>query len=85
MRTQVQLPDEIYHRAKRLAEAKEISLAELTRRGLELILNQYPPPEQVKEPWRPPVVQGLGWKGLSHAEIKEAAQKTATEERLAEG
>lgn len=45
VRTQVQLPDEIDDRAKRLAAAKGISLEELTRRGLELILGQYPAPE----------------------------------------
>lgn len=82
VRTQILLPDEIYSRAREVAEAKEISLAELARRGLELILAQYPPPEDLQKPWHPPVVNGLGWKGLSHEEIKEAAQKSATEEEM---
>jgi hypothetical protein len=82
VRVQIQLPDDIHARAKRLAAAKEMSLAELARRGLELVLAQTPAPEKVQTPWRPPTVAGLGWKGLSHAEIKQAAQMTATEDEL---
>ena len=33
-RTQIQLPDEVYARAKTLCEAREISLAELGWKGL---------------------------------------------------
>lgn len=84
VRVQIQLPDEVHTRAKRLAAAKEISLAELARRGLELVLAQTPPPEEIEEPWRAPVVSGLGWRGLSHAEIKDAAQETGIEEELEE-
>jgi len=82
IRVQIQLPDDIHSRAKRLAAAKEISLAELARRGLELVLAQTPAPELVEQPWRAPTVAGLGWKGLSHAEIKDAAQQTAAEQEL---
>jgi hypothetical protein len=32
-RTQIQLPDQLYQRAKAFAAAREISLAEITRRG----------------------------------------------------
>ena len=41
-RTQIQLPDELYARAKAFASRREISLAEVTRRGLELFLDRYP-------------------------------------------
>lgn len=81
-RVQIQLPDHLHARAKRLAAAKEISLAELARRGVELVLAQTPAPEDLGEPWTPPAVRGLGWKGLSHAELKREAQKTAAEEEL---
>ena len=37
-RTQIQLPDTLYAQAKSLAQAREISLAELVRRGLEYML-----------------------------------------------
>jgi hypothetical protein len=82
VRTQIQLPDEVYSRARQVAEAKEISLAELARRGLELILAQYPPPHEMRKPWRLPVVQGLGWKDLSHEQLKDAAQKSEIEEEM---
>jgi hypothetical protein len=42
VRTQVQLPDKLYEQARRLAEQKEISLAEVVRRGLEHLLTIYP-------------------------------------------
>lgn len=82
VRTQIQLPTEVYSRARQVAEAKEISFAELARRGLELILAQYPPPQEMRKPWRPPVVSGLGWKGLSHEQIKAAAQTSEIEEEM---
>jgi hypothetical protein len=54
VRTQIQLPDELYARAKRFADAREMSLAELARRGIETLLGQYPPPDAVQTPWRLP-------------------------------
>ena len=42
VRTQIQMPDLLFQRAKRFAEARELSLAELTRRGLELLLDRWP-------------------------------------------
>ncbi len=44
MRTQILLPTELYQRAKRAAAKREISLAELTCRALELLLDRYPEP-----------------------------------------
>lgn len=85
VRVQIQLPDDLHISAKRLAAAKEISLAELARRGLELVLAQTPAPEEIEEEWQPPTVGGLGWKGLSHEEIRDAAQRTPAEEELEEG
>jgi hypothetical protein len=40
-RTQIQLPDALYARAKRVAERQEMSLAELVRRGLEHMVRLY--------------------------------------------
>lgn len=82
VRVQIQLPDEIHLRAKRLAAAKEISLAELARRGLEMVLAQTPAPEELREPWQAPTVGGLGWRGLSHAQIRDEAQSTPAEAEL---
>jgi hypothetical protein len=60
IRTQIQLPDQVYARARRVAKAKEISLAELARRGIETILDQYPSPELIGAEWTPPRVRSGG-------------------------
>lgn len=82
-RTQIQLPDDVYARARKVCDAREISLAELSRRGLEYILSVYAPEPGVRTEWQPPKPRNLGWKGLSHAQIKEQAQMTSAEARLA--
>ena len=61
-RTQIQLPDELYQRAKRVAAERELSLAEMTRRGLELFLARFSDKPGSKAPWRLPVVNGGGIK-----------------------
>ena len=82
-RTQIQLPDDTYARAKKLCEAREISLAELARRGIEYILTVYSTEQEANQEWHPPTPRDLGWMGLSHEEIKAEAQLTNTEIRLA--
>lgn len=57
IRTQIQLPDDLYREAKRIAAEQEISLAEVVRRGLEHMQRIYPPRPGV---WRPPEPAGLG-------------------------
>ena len=59
-RTQIQLPDDLYRRAKALAAAKEISLAELVRNGLEYMLNVSAPPESATKKWELPKPFDLG-------------------------
>lgn len=82
-RTQIQLPDETLARAKKVCEAREISLAELARRGIEYILSVYAPESDAKRDWRPPKPRKLGWKGLSDAKLKFEAQLTGAESDLA--
>lgn len=79
VRAQIQLPDEVFARAKKLCAAREISLAELARRGIEYILGVYDPGPDGKRDWQPPKPRRLGWKGLNDAEIKEQAQLGAAE------
>ena len=43
VKTQIQLPDRLYREAKRVAAEREISLAEVLRRGVEYITRVYPP------------------------------------------
>ena len=78
-RTQIQLPDETFARAKKLCEAREISLAELARRGIEYILSVYSPEPDANRDWQPPTPRNLGWKGLTDEELKREAQMTSTE------
>jgi hypothetical protein len=58
VRLQIQLPDALYERAKRAASARELSLTEVARRGLELLLDRYPDTEPASLPWRLPQVGG---------------------------
>jgi len=61
-RTQIQLPDDLYQRAKSFAAERELSLAEITRRGLELFLERYPESNSAKRNWTLPKVNGGGIK-----------------------
>jgi hypothetical protein len=72
VRTQIQLPDDVFAKAKKLCEASEISFTDpmLSVSSLEL---------WKAHRWQLPKPRNLGWKGLSHAEIKEQAQFAATE------
>lgn len=81
-RTQIQLPDDVYERARKVCRSREISLAELARRGLEYILSVYAPEPGAAEDWQLPAPRPLGWTGLNDAEIKEQAQRTARDAAL---
>ena len=58
-RTQIQLPDDLYRRAKALAADREISLAELVRNGLEYMLAALTPPNAERTDEALPVLEGL--------------------------
>jgi hypothetical protein len=62
IRTQIQLPDQLYHQAKAFAAERELSLAEIARRGLELFLERYPQPPVPSGQWHLPRVDGGGIK-----------------------
>ena len=70
--TQIQLPDELFARAKKLCAAREISFAELVRRGIESTLSVYA--EEPEPDWQPPTPRSLGWHGLSGDDLKIQAQ-----------
>ena len=74
VKTQVQLSDALYRDLKRLAAAKEWSLAETIRRAAEQFLARHPAATAPSSPpWHPPVSDVVGWRGLSHQEVREAA------------
>ena len=61
IRTQIQLPDELYQRAKQFAAERELSL-EITRRGLEIFLSRFPANATPSAVWKLPTVDGGGIK-----------------------
>jgi hypothetical protein len=60
IRTQIQLPDALYREVKRVAAEREMSLAELVRRGLETVLSRFPSHPVPREAWELPKPQPLG-------------------------
>jgi hypothetical protein len=56
IRTQVQIPDALYRRVKEIAAEKELSIAEMVRRGLEYMVEVYPTTVTSKMRWHPPVI-----------------------------
>jgi len=60
VRTQIQLPDALYREVKRIAAEREMSLAELVRRGLELLLTRFPSVPPAATPWELPEPRPLG-------------------------
>jgi hypothetical protein len=57
IKTQVQIPDDLYREAKRVAADYEMSFAEVIRRSLERALPAYPPK---RIGWRLPEPLSLG-------------------------
>ena len=72
-KTQIQLPDALYRDLKRLAAAREWSLAETLRRAAEQFLARYPAETTPTHSWRPPVSDTAGWRGSSHEAVHAAA------------
>ena len=79
IKTQVQIPDDLYRAAKRVARQRELSLAEVMRRGLEYIVSVYPTLDD--EPWElPRVNEGIG-SCISLDEIQRAREADMDEPR----
>ena len=76
-KTQIQLPDSLYKRARRFAETREMSLAEVTRRSLELYLDRFPNTPPPAKPWKLPVVDLGGPINISAKKLKEIIEADA--------
>ena len=59
IRTQIQLPQALYEEVKRVGREREMSVAEVVRRGVEYITRTYPP-VACNEPWSLPAPSDLG-------------------------
>jgi hypothetical protein len=60
VKTQVQFPDELFREAKRVAGEQEMSFAEVVRRGLEMVIQGYPPGRTPGEKWTLPPGRKMG-------------------------
>jgi hypothetical protein len=76
MRTQVQLPDELYRDAKRIAQEHDMTLAEVVRRGLEHMVRIYPQRNTAADTWHPPPPRRLGAFRASEDDWRELANQT---------
>jgi len=76
IKTQVQIPDDLFKRARQVAAEREWSFAEVVRRGLEHMTRVHPPHRQRSEQWKLPKPAALGqplasedqWTALSHGD-----------------
>lgn len=74
IKTQIEVPEELYRELRAFAKHRGWSLAETFRRGAELLLQVYPDTtSQATVPWTPPTSNRVGWKGLSADELREMA------------
>jgi hypothetical protein len=74
IKTQIQLPDELYRRVKAFAEQREWSLAETFRRAVEQMFERYPSASERPDAWKVPKIRPAGWKGLSASELHTIAR-----------
>ena len=72
IKTRIQLPDGLYRDLKRLAAAREWSLAETLRRAAEQLLARHPLVNDGAA-WQPPMSDAVGWRGLGHEAVRAAA------------
>ena len=78
VKTQVLLPNDLYRRAKQFAASNELPVAEVIRRGTELLLDVHPcgtmtPPAH----WVPPQSSDCGWRGLTAKQIRDTLWQDA--------
>ncbi len=60
IKTQIQLPDELYAKVKQLAHDRELSMSELCRRGLEYMLRVHPLQNTRKSAWKIAAAKPMG-------------------------
>lgn len=72
-RTQIQLPEPLFQRIKGIAKVRDVSVAEVIRRGMELYVQTCPPVEQGGEPWTLPVLRPSGGHKVDPASVHPEA------------
>ena len=82
-RTQIQLPEPLFRRLKKIAEARDWSLAELIRRGMEAYAQSCPESDQGGVEWVMPVLRASGGHLVDPATVSPEAD--AVEHRFQPG
>ncbi len=59
-RTQIQLPKPLLERLRRIARSRDLSLAEVVRRGMEQYARTFLDPGECGTAWKLPVLRGSG-------------------------
>ena len=79
IKTQVQIPDYLYDKAKQIARQREMSFAEVIRRGLEYMVSVYIQPEISVEEWSPPKIQKKRFKSnIDSLDLREISDEDET-------
>lgn len=60
VKTQIQLPEQLYREAQRVAREREMSLADVVRRAVEHIASIVPRPPKRRKKWSLPPPRDLG-------------------------
>jgi len=76
-RTQIQLPEPLFGRLRSISQMRDISVAELIRRGMELYVMTCPEIKATAAPWTMPVLRGSGGHLLDPATVKVEATAMA--------
>ncbi len=74
-KTQIQLPDPLYHEVKRVANELDWPLAEVLRRGAEYMVRCHPPRAAAPQEWKPPQPEHLGAFKAPFSEWRELANE----------
>lgn len=77
VKTQVQFPDKLFREAKRVAGEQEMSFAEVVRRGLEMVIQGYPPGRMSGHKWTLPPPRKMGSPRLPERDWELAARDRA--------
>lgn len=77
VKTQIQVPEELFREIRSFAKTRGWSLAETFRRGAELLLEVYGGNPISPSTWTPPVSSSVGWKGLTDEQLRDAAFQDA--------
>lgn len=75
IKTQIQIPDQLYHQAKAIAQQREWSFAEVVRRGIEYMAMMYPLTTDQND-WQLPVLKESAFNpNFDHLDLKALSAK----------